>query len=114
MTTILLATMLLLRPTAPTPLGRAIEHVESRGNTFAVSPVGARGLWQVMPSVARVPVWLLHVPAVGRAEGRRVLGRWLRRCHGDQVCALRAYACGNKGLRGACDWYAAAVLREVR
>jgi hypothetical protein len=43
-----------------------------------------------------------------------VLGRWLRRCHGDQVCALRAYACGNKGLRGACDWYADAVLREVR
>jgi hypothetical protein len=49
MTALLLATMLLMRPTAPTPLGRAIEHVESRGNPLAVSPVGARGLWQVMP-----------------------------------------------------------------
>jgi hypothetical protein len=65
-----------------TPLACAIEHVESRGNTWAVSAVGARGLRQVMPHVARVPAWLLHVPVIGRAEGDRVLGRWMVRCGG--------------------------------
>ncbi len=30
-------------------------------------------------------------------------------------CALRAYACGNKGLRGThCGWHAAAVLGRIR
>ena len=109
----LLALLLLWTP-ATAPLERAIVHVESRGDEWAVSPAGARGRWQVMPHVARVHPWLLHVPAVGRAEGRRVLARWMVRCHGDRRCALRAYACGTAGLRGRCDWYATAVLREVR
>jgi hypothetical protein len=66
-----------------------------------------------MPSVARVPSWLLHIPAIGRAEGDRVLSRWLRRCRGELRCALRAYNCGNKGIVGKCGVaYAAAV--EVR
>ena len=107
------AAYLLLTP-APcqTPLACAIEHVESRGNTWAVSPVGARGLRQVMPHVARVPAWLLHVPVIGRAEGDRVLSRWLARCGGRTRCALRAYACGNRALRDAraCGRYADAVL----
>ena len=93
-------------------LACAIEHVESRGNTWAVSSVGARGLRQVMPSVTRWPRWLLHVPVIGRAEGDRVLGRWLARCGGRQRCALRAYACGNQALRDprACGRYADAVM----
>ena len=110
----ILAAYLLFTP-APctTPLTCAIEHVESRGNTWAVSSAGARGLRQVMPSVARVPRWLLHVPIVGRAEGDRVLGRWLRRCRGNVRCALRAYNCGNAGIAGKCgSGYARAV--EVR
>ena len=111
--TTLLALLLLWTP-ATTPLDRAIVHVESRGNEWAVSPVGARGRWQVMPQWSRVHPLLLHVPAIGRAEGRRILARWRVRCHGDGRCALRAYACGTAGLRGGCDWYAAAVLREVR
>ena len=114
--TTLLALLLLWTP-ATAPLDRAIVHVESRGNEWAISPAGARGRWQVMPAVARVHPWLLHVPAIGRAEGRRVLGRWLARCqrrgHGMR-CALRAYACGTAGLRGGCDWYAERVLTEVR
>ena len=122
MTTILTAAAaayLLLTP-APcqTPLACAIEHVESRGNTWAVSPVGARGLRQVMPHVARVPAWLLHVPVIGRAEGDRVLGRWMARCgrkrgaRSQLRCALRAYACGNRALRdaSACGRYADAVM----
>ena len=99
-------------------LACAIEHVESRGNTWAVSPVGARGLRQVMPHVARVPAWLLHVPVIGRAEGDRVLGRWMARCgrkrgaRSQLRCALRAYACGTRALRDAraCGRYADAVM----
>lgn len=111
----ILAAYLLFTP-APcsTALACAIEHIESRGNTWAVSPAGARGLRQVMPGVARVPSWLLHIPIVGRAEGDRVLARWMRRCGGRVRCALRAYACGNRGLRGGyCAGYADAVLRRV-
>ena len=99
MPAIALAAYLLLAPAPCQPgIACAIEHVESRGNTWAVSSVGARGLWQVMPGVARVPRWLLHVPAVGRSEGQRVLGRWLARCgrkrgaRSQLRCALRAYA----------------------
>jgi hypothetical protein len=122
MTTILTAAAaayLLLTP-APcqTPLACAIEHVESRGNTWAVSSVGARGLRQVMPSVSRVPRWLLHVPVIGRAEGDRVLRRWMARCgrkrgaRSQLRCALRAYACGTRALRDgkACGRYADAVF----
>jgi hypothetical protein len=115
----ILAAYLLLTP-APcqTPLACAIEHVESRGSTWAVSPVGARGLRQVMPHVTRVPAWLLHVPIVGRAEGDRVLGRWMARCgrkrgaRSQLRCALRAYACGTRALRDAraCGRYADAVM----
>jgi len=118
----ILAAYLLLTP-APcqTPLACAIEHVESRGSTWAVSPVGARGLRQVMPHVTHWPRWLLHVPVVGRAEGDRVLSRWMARCgrrrgaRSQLRCALRAYACGNRALRDerACVRYADAVLSRV-
>ena len=61
----ILAAYLLLTP-APcqTPLACAIEHVESRGSTWAVSPVGARGLRQVMPHVTHWPRWLLHLSLI--------------------------------------------------
>ena len=116
---VILAAYLLLTP-APCAgaLACAIEHVESRGNTWAVSSVGARGLRQVMPSVSRVPRWLLHVPVIGRAEGDRVLRRWMARCgrkrgaRSQLRCALRAYACGTRALRDgkACGRYADAVF----
>jgi len=32
---------------------RIIQHIESRGNAKAVSPVGARGLYQIMPCVLK-------------------------------------------------------------
>ena len=122
MTTILQAAIAALLLTAPcdTPLACAIEHVESRGNTWAVSPAGARGLRQVMPGVSSVWPPLLHVPMVGRAEGDRVLARWMHRCgrkrgaRSQLRCALRAYACGHRGLRdGYCESYADAVLRRA-
>lgn len=115
LTTFAAAWLLLTPAPCAGPLDCAIEHVESRGSTWAVSPVGARGLRQVMPHVATVPALLLHVPVVGRAEGRRVLARWLARCERrglGERCSLRAYACGTKALRDrtACGRYADAVV----
>ena len=88
---------------------RGLPHVESRGDRWAVSSLGARGRWQVVPRWSRLPGWALVVPGVGEWEGRRILRRWQRRCGGDVVCALRCYACGRRGLTGACAGYAAAV-----
>ena len=104
--------------TFPTPLEAAIEHVESRGDTFAQAG-SHRGLWQVKaqfasPVVREIPA-LLHVPLVGRVEGRRMLAYWQRRCKGDMACALRGYRCGNKGLHGKCGHkYASAILRYAK
>ena len=147
---------------------RGLPYVESRGNRWAISPVGARGLWQVRPRWSRVPGVLLHVWPLGTWEGRRVLRRWMQRCIKQEraelracgqrcsrhaspserggnprqgtdpggewlaadvrgltpvgqspasqrlVCALRAYNCGNKGLRGSCAGYADAVRAAGR
>lgn len=108
MTALLAAAILLTTATPPAcaSIAPAVEHVESRGQTLAVSSTGARGLWQVMPRWSRVPAWLLHVPAVGRWEGCRILWRWRR--------ALAAYNAGVYGLRGrsrAGLRYADAVMR---
>ena len=115
----LVVASLVLCSTEPLPdaLGRAIEAQESTNNTWAVSGRGARGLWQVMPISAKVPVVLLHVPFIGRAEGRRVFRWWLRRCQKRRQgvrCALRVYACGDKGFkRGVCEWYANEVFARM-
>ena len=127
--TALLATLLLAlsspQPCSP-ELSAAIEHVESRGHTLAVSGAGARGLWQVMPAWSRVPAWALHVPAVGRWEGCRILRRWRRRARARcawegrgcrvEVRALAAYNAGGAGLRGRSRRgmdYALAVLARA-
>ena len=112
MTTLLAALLLALSSPQPcaADLSRAVEHVESRGHTLAVSGAGARGLWQVMPAWSRVPAWALHIPAVGRWEGCRILRRWRRRAvarcrHEGRGCrvevrALAGYNAGGAGLRG--------------
>ena len=125
MTTLLLLALALYEPPASATIERGLPHVESRCNALAVSQRGARGRWQVMPRYARVTWWMLHVRPVGTWEGRRMLRRWQKRCdrqgqsdgqsHGQKQivsmrCALRAYACGNAGLRGRCEGYAAAVM----
>jgi len=127
--TALLAALLLLT-SSPQPcsqsLSAAIEHVESRGHTLAVSRTGARGLWQVMPQWSRWPSWALHVPAIGRWEGCRILRRWQgrarRQCRREgrgcrvMVRALAGYNAGNAGLRGRSRRgmdYARAVLART-
>ena len=84
MTTTLLLAALAWYWTPPTPdlppgLVDAIVHVESRGHTMARNAC-CSGLMQVSRRYARVPSWLLHVPAIGRLEGVRILRRWRRRC----------------------------------
>lgn len=104
---------------------RGLPLRESSGQTTAISPRGARGLWQVMPvaACARLglggeqrtgraraafcraageaiaPVW--HVPQLGARAGRAVLHRYLVRCEArgqGADCALRCYLCGNAGF----------------
>jgi len=119
MTTLLLLAAVAWYWTPPTPdlpagLVPAIVHVESRGHTMARNAC-CSGFMQVARRYARVPSWALHVPAIGRAEGVRILRRWRRRCGGDIECALRAYATGNRALRDPRHGrpYAVAVLRRV-
>ena len=111
------------------PIVAAITHVESRGNTFAIGSVGERGLMQVRPRYARIPGLLLHVPALGREEGCRILQRWQsrarRRCEHERrkglschagTRALAAYNAGNPGLHGESsrgNAYARKVLRML-
>lgn len=98
----------------PPGLLDAVEHVESRGNPWAVSHSGCIGLLQVCPRWASVPAWSLFIPAVNRAEGARQLADWYRR-GGSWRKAAAAYRCGWTGLRGECgQTYARRVLAAAR
>lgn len=111
----LAAALLFAHPQPCSPhLMAAIAHVESRGHVFAVSPTGCRGLHQVQPRYSLAPAWALHVPAVSRWEGCRILRRWQARCGGDMDCALRCYSHGRAGMRGVGQWYADRVMGGVR
>lgn len=129
MTALIAAALLLLGDPQPCPrdLSAAIEHVESRGQTLAVSRTGARGLWQVQPRWSAWPAWALHIPAVGRWEGCRILRRWQRRARARcayerrgcrvMVRALAGYNAGVAGLRGRSVEgmnYARAVLARTQ
>jgi soluble lytic murein transglycosylase len=81
----------------------AVMHVESRYNNFAVSPVGALGLMQVMPQTgAEVAGWLgiryvgpqsLFDPQTNVAIGVAYL-KWLLDRYHDLPTALAAYNWG--------------------
>ena len=81
----------------------AVMHVESRYNNFAVSPVGALGLMQVMPQTgAEVASWLgiqyvgpqsLFDPETNVAIGVAYL-KWLLDRYHDLPTALAAYNWG--------------------
>ena len=80
----------------------AIVEAESSFNAAAISPVGAVGLMQVMPSTAATygagDPWN---PAVNVDLGARYLSRLLNRFGGDLELALAAYNAGP----GAVDRY---------
>ena len=87
----------------PVELVLAVMHVESRFHTFAVSPVGAVGLMQLLPSTAEEVADELGVPWRGARtlfdpEANVRLGvaylKWLERRYGRLEVALAAYNWG--------------------
>jgi soluble lytic murein transglycosylase-like protein len=78
---------------SPTLL-EAVVWQESRWNTAAVSPVGARGLAQLMPGTARQMGVDPHDPSANLEGGARYLRLQLDAFGGDIEKALAAYNAG--------------------
>lgn len=73
----------------------SVIEAESGFNPFALSPRGAQGLMQVMPSVPGYPGELeVFEPQTNIDLGTRYLRHLLRRFDGDLVLALAAYNAG--------------------
>ena len=78
---------------------RAMIQVESSGNPFAVSPAGAQGLMQLMPSTAAdLGVKDAFDPDQNIMAGTRYLRQLLDRYQGDLRLALAAYNWGMGNL----------------
>lgn len=87
-------------------LVKAVIDVESRGNTAAVSPKGATGAMQLLPSTAAMyGVTELADPAQNIEAGIRHLKYLLDRHGGNLALALAAYNAGE----GAVARYAARI-----
>lgn len=78
----------------------AVIDVESGFNRYAVSPVGARGLMQLMPSTAmRFGVSDVNDPVQNIAAGSLYLNRLLQEFSGNVRDALAAYNAGERNVR---------------
>ena len=81
-------------------LVQAVVQVESGGNPRAVSPKGARGLMQLMPSRAEaLGVRDSFDPGANLDGGVRHLRELLTRFSGDLTLALAAYNAGEDAVR---------------
>jgi hypothetical protein len=85
---------------SPTLL-EAVVWQESRWNTGAVSPVGARGLTQLMPGTARQMGVNPHDPNANLEGGARYLRLQLDAFSGDIEKALAAYNAGPARVQRA-------------
>lgn len=85
---------------SPTLL-EAVVWQESRWNTAAVSPVGARGLAQLMPGTARQMGVDPHDPMANLEGGARYLRMQLDAFGGDIERALAAYNAGPARVQKA-------------
>jgi soluble lytic murein transglycosylase-like protein len=95
-----------------TKLVIAVIKVESNFNRFAVSPKGAKGLMQLMPSVQKDEgVKSIFDPTDNISAGVRYLKKLLNACSGDLGLALAAY---NAGLKRVQDAEGLPEIRETR
>jgi soluble lytic murein transglycosylase-like protein len=85
-----------------------LVRVESEFNPRATSPVGARGLTQVMPATAQffipgVTVAQLYDPTTNLRAGLRYFKGLVREQHGDLTLALLVYNRGPVAVQAALD-----------
>ena len=85
----------------PPELVKAVVKQESSGNPDAISPVGAKGLMQIMPATAKdiaaelgVKDYDLSDPETNLKFGSHYLGKLIQQFDGDVELALTAYHSG--------------------
>ena len=83
----------------PARLIAAVVQAESGGNPHAVSPVGAKGLMQLMDATAAANgVTDAFDPSQNVLGGSRYLKGLLQRYHGDESLAVAAYNAGPEAV----------------
>lgn len=84
----------------------AIAQTESHGNPNAVSPAGAQGLFQLMPSVQKqYGVTNPFDPAQSAKGARGLLSDLMQRFNGDMLKVTAAYNAGGGRVSGAIKQY---------